>query len=145
MRVAVDDGEMAGAQYPPAPGFVHACHQADVDSQHVRWRLTPFWRRVLRDHPALLADLEAEVRVHETIRRSFVKDREDPVELFLAAMAWGGAWRSAQVALLDAGIRVAETRARIAEIVRVTREEGAEPDTGVGTPSAGCRAGRGAG
>jgi len=123
--VAVDDGEMTGALYPPVPEFVRACHQADVDSQHVRWRLTPFWRRVLRDHPALRADLEAEVGRHETIRRSFVKDREDPVELFLAAMAWGGVWRSAQVALLNTGIRAAETRARIAEIVRVTREQGA--------------------
>jgi Putative 8-oxoguanine DNA glycosylase OGG-like protein len=116
---------MTRVQHPPVPEFVRACHQADVDSQCVGWRPTPFWWRVLRDHPALLADLEDEVRLHGRIRRSFVKDREDPIELFLATMAWGGAWRSAQVALLDSGIRVAETRARIREIVCLTRDQGA--------------------
>ena len=40
-------------------------------------------------------------------------------------MAWGGAWHSAQVALLDTGIRAAETRARIAAIIRLTRDNGA--------------------
>jgi hypothetical protein len=96
-----------------------------VDNQRVAWRATSFWRNVLRDHPALLADLQAEVRLQRTIRRCFVKRREDPIELFLAMMAWGGAWHSAQVALLDTGVRAAETRARIAKIVRLTRDNGA--------------------
>jgi hypothetical protein len=54
-----------------------------------------------------------------------VKSREDPIELFLAMMAWGGAWRSAQVALLDTGIRAAKTKARIEAIVCLTRDRGA--------------------
>ena len=116
---------MTCAQHPPVPDFVRTCHQADVDKQPVAWRPTMFWRKVLRDHPALLADLQAEISPGGTISRSFVKSREDPVELFLAMMAWGGAWHSAHVALLDTGIRSAETRARIAAIIRVTREDGA--------------------
>ena len=119
------DGEMTCAQQTPVPGYVRACHQVHVDSQYVRWRPTPFRLKVLRDHPALLADLEAEVGLHRGITRSFVKSREDPIELFLAMMAWGGAWRSAQIALLDVGIRAAETRARITEIIRLTRDHGA--------------------
>jgi Putative 8-oxoguanine DNA glycosylase OGG-like protein len=51
---------------------------------------------------------------------------EDPIELFLSMMAWGRAWRSAQVALLDTGIRAADTRARIAAIIHTTRNEGAD-------------------
>jgi hypothetical protein len=116
---------MTCAQHPPVPGFVRSYRQADLDNQLVAWRATPFWRKVLRDHPALLADLQAEIRPDGNISRSFVKSREDPIELFLAMMAWGGAWHSVQVALLDTGIRVAETRARIAEIVRLTRASGA--------------------
>jgi hypothetical protein len=116
---------MTCAQHPPLPDSVRAFHQVDVDNQRVAWRPTAFWVQVLRDRPALLADLQAESSHAGGISRSFVKRREDPIELFLAMMAWGGAWRSAQVALLDAGIRHAETRARIAEIVRVTRADGA--------------------
>ena len=116
---------MTCSRHPPVPEFVRACHQVDVDSQRVGWRSTPFWRRVLHDHPALLTDLEDEVGLHKTIRRSFVKGREDPIELFLAMMAWGGAWRSPHVALLESGIRAAETRARIREIIRLSRDQGA--------------------
>jgi hypothetical protein len=91
----------------------------------VPWRASPFWRNVLRDHAALLGDLQAEVRLDGSISRSFVKRREDPTELFLSMMAWGGAWRSAQVALLDIGIRAAETRARIEAIIHATCNSGA--------------------
>jgi hypothetical protein len=121
----VHDSGMTCAEHPQVPEFVRACHQADVDSQCVGWRPTPFWRKVLRDHPALLDELEDEVGRHGGIRRSFVKGREDPIELFLAMMAWGGAWRSAHVALLDSGIRAAEIRARIVEIIGLTCDQGA--------------------
>src|SRR5215469_3395161 len=104
--------------------FVRASHQSDVDSQRVRWRPTSFWRGVLRDHLALLVDLEAEIELHDGITRSFVKGRKDPIELFLATMVWGGAWRYSQTALLDTGIRAAETRARITEIIRLARHHG---------------------
>lgn len=116
---------MTCAQHPPIPEFIGAYHQADVDNQRVPWRATSFWRKVLRDHPALLADLLAEIRADGSISRSFVKHREDPIELFLSTMAWGGAWRSSQVALLDKGIRSAETKARIAAMIHTTRDDGA--------------------
>lgn len=116
---------MTCTQHPPIPKFVRIYRQADVDNQPVAWRSTPFWQKVLRDHPVLLTDLQAEVGVDGSISRSFVKSREKPIELFLAMMAWGGAWHSAQVVLLDTGIRAAETRARIAAIIGVTRDNGA--------------------
>jgi hypothetical protein len=122
---AVHDRGMTCAQHPPVPEFVRASHQSDVDTQRVRWRSTPFWRRVLSDHPALLEDLETEIELHGGITRSFVKGRKDPIELFPAMMAWGGAWRSSQTALLDTGIRAAETKARITEIIRLARHHGA--------------------
>ena len=93
--MVVHYGGMTCAQHPPVPDFVRACHQSDVDSQRVNWRPTPFWRKILRDHPTLLADLEAEVSLHGRLTRNFVKRRDDPIELFLAMMAWGRAWRSA--------------------------------------------------
>lgn len=119
------DNEMTCSHHCPVPQLVRDFRQSDVDSQHIAWRPTPFWCRVLRDHPALLADLRAELRLNGTIRRGFVKDREDPIELFLAMMAWGGAWHSAHVALLDIGIRSPEMKTRIAKIIDITREKGA--------------------
>jgi len=116
---------MTCSQHDPVPEFVRAFHRCDVDSQREPWRPTPFRCKVLREHPDLLAALQDEVHRNNGITRSFVKSRQDPIELFLAMMAWGGAWHSAHVTLLDTGIQAAETRARIEEIVSTVREQGA--------------------
>lgn len=75
----------------------------------------------------LLASLEEEVREHCGIRREFVFERadDDPVVLFLAAMAWGfgsRVRRPAQRQMLGAA---AAEGSRLAEVVQVTRAEGA--------------------
>jgi hypothetical protein len=77
---------------PQLPDFVRGCDRADVASQVIEWSaLRGPWPEALQPYPALRADLEREVVDHNGIRREFVFDRADgrPVELFLAAMAWG--------------------------------------------------------
>jgi hypothetical protein len=65
--------------------------RADVNNQRTGWRPTPFWRQALAGNGALFDALVDEVAAHGGIRRVFVHGRAtgDPVELFLAAMAWG--------------------------------------------------------
>jgi len=73
------------------PAVLLGYSRADVTAQRVRWRPTAFWRAALQGHQALFDALVEEVAEHCGIRRSFVHGLAlgDPVELFLAMMAWG--------------------------------------------------------
>lgn len=66
-----------------------------TEQQPVRWRHAA-WRNHWQEHdlpcPRVLDELQEEYAAYDTIRRSFVftyRDR-DPVEFFIAVMAW--AW-----------------------------------------------------
>lgn len=81
--------------------------KADVDHQLVPLS-TVAWASVLGSFPLIAADLADEVASHAGIRRSFVHERAagNPVDLFLAAMAWGfgpTAYGPARVAKMMAG------------------------------------------
>jgi hypothetical protein len=73
------------------PPFLLGYSRWDVIDQTSPWRNAGIWPAALANHPNLLAELQAEVTAHGGIRRVFVHQRalSDPVELFLAAMAWG--------------------------------------------------------
>lgn len=102
---------------PPIPAFIRRCTQADLATQKVKWSsLRRPWPEAFRDHPELRDALVEEVRAHGRVRRQFVfgcADR-DPVELFLAAMAWArevkGVADSAQDAHFGLGPVRAESR-----------------------------------
>jgi len=114
---------------PPIPAFTRRCTRSDLTTQKVLWSSARRpWPEAFRDHPELRDALEEEVRAHGRVRRQFVfsyADR-DPVELFLAAMAWGlgesRVW-PAQRQMLTSGLPRSEPK--LAEIIRVTRQEGA--------------------
>jgi hypothetical protein len=76
---------------PTLPAMFVKSSSSEPDRQPIDWRPTAPWLNALREHPALLLALNDELAEHQRIRRSFVKDLAtgDPVELFLAAMAWG--------------------------------------------------------
>jgi hypothetical protein len=110
------------------PQFLLHYSALDPAKQIVKWTPSDFWRIALRDHPHLLEALTREVAEHGTISRAFVHALAggDPVELFLAAMAWGFGPRSpsrrpAQRAMLTPPYPDRD----LAEIVRQTRENGA--------------------
>jgi hypothetical protein len=112
---------------PQIPDFVRRCSEDDIARQRIWWSATGLWREALRGRAALLAGLEDEVREHGGIRREFVFARADcePVVLFLAAMAWGfgpRVRRPVQREMLRAAVAEGP---RLAEIVQVTRAEGA--------------------
>jgi len=97
----------------------------DVASQRVPWSAES-WGQVLRGHPILAADIEREVDENSGIRRAFVHDRaaDNPVELFLTAMAWGfgttsyGPSRVAKI-MADPGVE-----SKLANIVNDVRTRG---------------------
>jgi len=65
-----------------------------MEEQPIDWRPRTWqnhWRMHNLPHPRVLDELEQEYVGHQTIRRSFVFTYQDrsPVELFIAAMAWG--------------------------------------------------------
>jgi hypothetical protein len=122
---------VSGSDYPPVPGFVRSCTQADVAGQVVEWSWKDPWPEAFGNHGGLRDDLDGEVRDHGGIRREFVFGHVDgdPVELFLLAMAWGFGpttvhWPS-QLRMLTAEIPKPRTRAKLVEIIRRTREGGA--------------------
>jgi len=77
--------------FVPLPALFLASNASEPNRQPIDWRPTTSWLDALREHPALLLALNEEMAEHQSIRRSFVKNLAtgDPVELFLAAMAWG--------------------------------------------------------
>jgi hypothetical protein len=72
------------------PAFLLDYGRANVAAHRVRWQSSA-WATVLNEHPVLDQALQQEVQTHEGIRRSFVHAfaEADPVELFLATMAFG--------------------------------------------------------
>lgn len=97
-------------------------------NQAIKWSpLRQPWPDALRNHARLRADLEREVAEHDGIRREFVFGQAecDPIELFLAAMAWGFGTTNVrwprQALML---IRV-DDRAKLTEILRTVRQKGA--------------------
>jgi hypothetical protein len=107
---------------------------ADVCSQRIAWRPTDMWHQALAQHDALLWTLVDEVIDHGGIRRSFVHEKAlgDPVELFLATMAWGLGRRSRAIhhqrnLLVGATAVVTDQAARkkLARIVNDTQKRGA--------------------
>lgn len=114
---------------PPIPAFIRRCTRADLTAQKVMWSSARMpWPEAFRDHPELRDALEEEVGAHGRVRREFVFGYADrgPVELFLAAMAWGlgqsRVWPS-QRKMLTSGLPRLEPK--VAEIIRVTRQQGA--------------------
>ncbi len=63
------------------------------ERQRVRWRWRSWagrWERDRLPRPDVLDALQHEVEEHDGIRRAFVfEQRDDPLALFIAAMAWG--------------------------------------------------------
>jgi hypothetical protein len=113
---------------PPLPDFVRSCHPAEVANQAIKWSpLRQPWPDALRNHARLRADLEREVAEHDGIRREFVFGQADcdPIELFLAAMAWGfGTTNVRWPRQAEMLIRV-DDRAKLTEILRTVRQKGA--------------------
>lgn len=65
-----------------------------MEQQPVRWRPATWqnhWRMNKLPYPHVLDELQEEYAAHDKIRRSFVFTYQgrSPVELFIAAMAWG--------------------------------------------------------
>lgn len=117
---------MTCSGHPPIPDFVRSHSRANVKA--ISWSADRApWPRALKDHPNLRAALEAEANGDGGgIRREFVFKQSDPVELFLAAMAWGFGptnvrWPKQHAMLLDADSQ----RDNLTEIIRAVREEGA--------------------
>ncbi len=116
----------------PFPAALLGFSRSDVQHQQNAWRPTPFWRSVLGGHPALLDALVDEMIEHHTIRRVFVHERAqgNPVELFLAAMAWGFGTNEPRFPvqrnmLCGPGAAAAVHGAKIASIVQTTQNQGA--------------------
>jgi hypothetical protein len=110
------------------PPFLLAYDASSPMQQIVKWKPAEFWLNSLRDYPRLLEALLNEVAEHRGITRAFVHARSEgnPVELFLASMAWGfgpqsPSRRPAQRALLTPPYPERD----FAEIVRQTRDHGA--------------------
>jgi hypothetical protein len=110
------------------PPYLLSLTQTDLDGQPVRWRKTSKWTTCLAKYPALVdALVDESAQNGGRLRRQFVHAyaSADPVELFLAAMAWGlgtkGArWRGHQTILAS------PPRDEISAIVDVVRSKGAE-------------------
>ncbi len=113
------------------PPLLLGYSRADVANQRVTWRPSPFWAGVFAGRPALLDGLTNEVIEHGGIRRTFVHGLAlgDPVDLFLATMAWGfGAdepWHKSQQALPLTPAAQAAAAANLGGIVKQTQLNGA--------------------
>jgi hypothetical protein len=97
----------------------------------VSWKPTPFWVGALAGFPALLANLSNEVINYGGIRRVFVHELAlgDPVELFLATMAWGFGtrepWRESQRKLPWTPVAQVAAASDLGAIVTQTQVNGA--------------------
>jgi hypothetical protein len=116
------------------PSVLLGYSRADVVSQRVRWSPTAFWQAALKNHRSLLDGLVEEVAKNGGIRRSFVHGLAlgNPVELFLAVMAWGlgseGHVFPSQKTMLVGSQAAASSRvarANLRKIVRDTQRKGA--------------------
>ena len=113
---------------PPMPDFVRACHSSDVAGQRIDWSPDKDpWPDALRGHHELRDALVSEVRDHDGIRREFVfgcADRK-PVDLFLAAMAFGFGATNVRWPRQARMLVSQENGPKLAEIIREVRENGA--------------------
>lgn len=121
----MDERTMGNEHARQVPPEIQGYSTRDVDQQRVHWSATRLWERALAEHEGLRERLEGEVSAHGGIRRSFVHQLADgdPVELFLAAMAWGFGIRhprNYQVSMLEPP----HDSTKLATIVRTTRENG---------------------
>ena len=110
-----------------------------VANQRVTWKPSPFWAGVFARRPALLNKLTNEVVEHGGIRRAFVHGLafDDPVDLFLATMAWGFGvkkpWHKSQQALPLTSAAQAAAAADLGAIVNQTQLSGAGAGWDAGT------------
>lgn len=122
------NGVVPASGYPPLPAFVRRCSPADVASQRIQWSpgKEP-WPQALRDHADLSAELEAEIHAYCGIRREFVFEHADgdPARLFLLTMAWGFGLTTVHWPSQHTMLTTKPPKAKLAEIIRCTREHGA--------------------
>jgi hypothetical protein len=111
---------------PPLPDFVRDCTTEKVTEQRVRWEPDP-WRQVFVGHAELFEALTSHAAEATGIARDFVHTRAggDPIELFLAAMAWG--WGSVGYGPTRVKAVLSQPGAmnRLAAIVDTVRNRGA--------------------
>ncbi len=110
------------------PEFVRACHPSDVAGQRIDWSSAkPPWPDALSGHDELRDALESEVHNFGGIRREFVFGCADrtPIEIFLAAMAWGLGTTNVRWPRQAAMLRAEGNEPKLAEIIRQVRENGA--------------------
>ena len=114
------------AKLPGLPRDLLAYGRESVGDQRVPLSIEA-WAPLLEAHPELRADLGAEVEANDGIRRSFVHKRaaSDPVELFLAAMAWGFGPKTYGPARVTKMMANPGFEANLAAIVEDTRARGA--------------------
>lgn len=112
----------------PTPDFVRAYHPGDVAGQRIGWSADKDpWPAALRGHGDLRDALVSEVRRYGGIRREFVFGCADrrPVELFLAAMAWGFGTTNVRWPRQAAMLTREGNEPKVAEIIRQLLEGGA--------------------
>ena len=115
-------------EHPMLPGFVRQCRPGDLADQKVQWsdERAP-WPEAPKDHPDLREALKAEVDEHGGIRREFVFTYADgdPMELFLAAMAWGFGPTNVRWPLQVAMLAQSDNGEKLSRIVGRLRADGA--------------------
>lgn len=109
------------------PLYVRKTTASDRDGQPARWTETKKWESILIGHAALRQALTDEVEDRASIRREFVHGYadKDPVELFLATMAWGFGSTNARWPK-QSSMLSSPPRRRIQAIVKAVQKDGAE-------------------
>jgi hypothetical protein len=101
-----------------------------TEHQPVRWHYAAWqnhWQQHPLPQPHVLDELQGEYTAHDTIRRSFVftyRDR-DPVEFFIAVMAWGLGPHPRGPAKVGNIVNVPEAAGIIKAVVDSVRQGGA--------------------
>jgi hypothetical protein len=110
------------------PAELLAYSRAELRDHRVPWWPTPFWQQAFANNQALADELVSEAAKHGGIRRAFVHGLAagDPVDLFLATMAWGFGARgprfpAQQNMVLGAGA----ARGQLTAIISATQVQGA--------------------
>ena len=104
-----------------------------MEQQPADWRLEP-WQRQWRmnpplPHPQVLDGLQEEYGKHQRIRRSFVfsYQHRSPLELFIAAMAWGLGTDNRGPARVRTILTQPNAAKAIEAVVNTVRQDGAVP------------------
>jgi hypothetical protein len=111
---------------PPIPDYVLKCSNADVEKQCIPWNPSA-WQTVFAGHETLYGALTEHVDLEGGIKRSFIHKMApgDPLDLFLATMAWGSSPRGYGPARTQAILGQRGAAEKLATIVSITREHGA--------------------